>query len=104
MITHIAYCRREQVNLRPFLQPNISVFLKPLYNTGKHGLFCFLQTNPASLPFSFHTQSFQSDSTSFDMRYEMRAGASGVNGDKGRKGERRSESDGREGEVGKLTG
>ena len=62
-------------------------------------LFCFLQTNPASLPFSFHTQSFQSDSTSFDMRYKMRAGASGVNGDKGRKGERRSESDGREGEV-----
>ena len=59
-------------------------------------LFCFLQTNPASLPFSFHTQSFQSDSTSFDMRYKMRAGASG--------GERRSESDGREGEVGKLTG
>ena len=27
-----------------------------------------------------------------------------MNGDKGRKGERRSESDGREGEVGKLTG
>ena len=24
--THIAYCRREQVNLRPFLQPNINVF------------------------------------------------------------------------------
>ena len=62
----------------------------------------FLKTNPASLPFSFHTQSFQSDSTSFDMRYKMRARASGVNGDKGRKGER-SESDGREGEVGKLT-
>ena len=52
-------------------------------------LFCFFKTNPASLPFSFHTQSFQSDSTSFDMRYKMRARASGVNGDKGRKGERR---------------
>ena len=64
----------------------------------------FFKTNPASLPFSFHTRSFQPDSTSFDMRYKMRAGASGVNGDKGRKGERRSESDRREGEVGKLTG
>ena len=38
------------------------------------------------------------------MRYKMRAGASDVNGDKGRKGERRSESEGREGEVGKLKG
>ena len=36
------------------------------------------------------------------MRYKMRVVASGVNGDKGRKGERRSESEGREGEVGKL--
>ena len=38
------------------------------------------------------------------MPYKMRAGASGVNGDKGRKGETRSESEGREGEVGKLKG
>ena len=35
------------------------------------------------------------------MRYKMRAGASGVNGDKGRKGERRSESDGKEGGGGR---
>ena len=66
--------------------------------------FFFFLTNPASLPFSFHTQSFQSDSASFDMPYKMRAGAGGMNGDKGRKGERRSESEGREGEVGKLMG
>ena len=67
--------------------------------------FIIFKTNPARLPFSFHTQSFQSDSTSFDMPYKMRAVAGDMNGgDKGRKGERRSDSEGREGEVGKLTG
>ena len=76
---------------------------KLFFHSGKHGIIQFsvffffgfyFKTNPASLPFSFHTQSFQSDSTSFDMPYKMRAGAGSMNGDKGRKGERRSKSDG----------
>ena len=80
---------------------------KLLFHSGKHGIiqfsffffwffFCFFkQTQLAYLfPFTHNPFSLIVLCTSFDMPYKMRAGAGSMNGDKGRKGERRSESDG----------